>query len=1111
MNSFILENQYSMKLTKANVYKKQLYLFFFLLGISLLIWYLGPHIPAIPLKTPEQRVYVIAIFYLAWILKFFLLDLMPPESPKSTVSEMDKKIAHLKGKFQGAIDFLKKTVIEKHGKKINLAHLPWYLIIGPKGAGKTTLLAKSTIHFILAKVAKDKAITPSDSCDFWVTRDLVLVDIPGSYQSEKKGAADAGRLWHYLLKLIHQFHKHKSIPGIIVTLNLPELIKEERTKKNQTVYDLKKQLIDLWNEFKKPLHLHIVITKCDLLPGFNEYFSECTRDELIQAWGVGIPSIKKNENVIDVFTERFNALIKRLNSQLITRLHQERNAEMRSLIKDFPLHIERLKETIAQLIKALKMPQVHFQSVHLTSACQEPPEEKPTYLADNALHQSLPMLSQPHPPTRAYFIRQLLLHHLNPTIIETKSPARRLERRLIYATAFGVIVTAGVWLVRDFEYSVEQTYAIQNSLAEYQQMVQESTDPSERLMRAIPLLNALQNAANQSPEKWLTFYSQKPQRTAVTIYHQALQTLIFPEIKNIFETYLEKASTKNPEQVYAVLTAYLMLNDPAHFSANYITSQLHQLIPTTENPEVIAEITTHIDAALKTSEPTIKPNLKLVTQVQKQLTHLSHSNLGFVLLKNMENNNVDSLVSLGTQLGNPPLFTSKAVLTEIPSMFTEKEFLKITEEEVQIAATQVIRGNWVLGQNPLFTDEATINALAAELRSEYIAKYVDIWESLLANLTLVKPKNLMQVTQMVATLTGNHSPLLQVLDTIKQNTAFAPIKAASPKLQNLSVLLVDANSNPNNLLYQIFVSLQSLNTYLQNIMQATDQPSALFAATAKRMQAADMDPINSLFMIAEQSPEPMKTWLTSLAMETWECMLQDTAVYIENTWQKSIMPIYLNSIANRYPFDQKSTDEINLQQFIAFLGEPGVLTSFYQTFLKPFVNTDKQWHWQSVNNRQLPFTDFALERLEQASRIQRAFFPNGDNKLYVPFTLQPVTLDHKIKSVTFNINGQEIRYLKDQQNSARLLTWPGTNTLHETSVNFISLDNQLLSSSIKGDWGWFRLVTNATKTVRSRKEIELLFKIDGHTAKYILFTEGHFNPFLPLNFERFALPQKLST
>jgi len=68
-------------------------------------------------------------------------------------------------------------------------------------------------------------------------------------------------------------------------------------------------------------------------------------------------------------------LIKRINKQLIWRLHQERNPLARPYIKDFPLHIERLKEAVITLLKTLALPDLLISGVYLTSATQSKTED----------------------------------------------------------------------------------------------------------------------------------------------------------------------------------------------------------------------------------------------------------------------------------------------------------------------------------------------------------------------------------------------------------------------------------------------------------------------------------------------------------------------------------------------------------------------------------------------------------------------------------------------------------------------------------------------------------------------------------------------------------------
>src|SRR5690606_32490540 len=132
---------------------------------------------------------------------------------------------------------------------------------------------------------------------------------------------------------------------------------------------------DIQQHFPHALPCYLLITKCDLLSGFAEFFAESAHDEIAQAWGVTFNS-SKGGKLHDIFADHFNALIKKLNQQLIWRLHQERNPMARPYIKDFPLQVERLKEFISDFIKKSYGAHLNLalKGVYLTSATQSEPD-----------------------------------------------------------------------------------------------------------------------------------------------------------------------------------------------------------------------------------------------------------------------------------------------------------------------------------------------------------------------------------------------------------------------------------------------------------------------------------------------------------------------------------------------------------------------------------------------------------------------------------------------------------------------------------------------------------------------------------------------------------------
>lgn len=963
-----------------NIKGKNLIALISLIIFSLIIWFVGPLLMIgnqYILQQPEKRFYIIALFFVVWMLYLFIKQ--ENHIFSSIPSEFQNKMQILQERFKGAIHFLKKTSLNnKNSSHTNLSHLPWYLLIGPNDAGKTTLLANANINYILTKQFKQEKIGFSDSCDWWVARDLVLVDIPGSYLKEKNNY-----LWDAFIGLIKKNCHRETLRAVVITFPFAEYIKQPALQqKNQLrIEEIKQKILLLQQAFSSQVAFFIIATKCDQLTGFQDFFADCSTEELSQAWGITIPFRKTNENLYEIFNDRFNALIKRLNNQLIWRLHQERNANSRPAIKDFPLQIERLKESISLFLKSLDLPKLNLQGVYLTSAFQNGTEDlsNQSQIINPNANQVVQLLRIPPLPSKPFFVRQCLLHGLlslqGNTTENTTAPKKPWRKQLTYVTAIIVISMAALLLGHDFQQGVLQVYSIQNNLAQYQLSIQQSAQDGDQLIRALPLLNTLQAAATRKIynvshfDNLLSFYSDKSQKTASKVYQQALQTIVLPAVKNTFEIYLKNAGDKDPVQIYAVLKAYLMLSDPSHLDVSYIGTTLKQIMTNDLfQKQTLNELISHINPAMQYSSKSLVLSQELITQIRGKLKALSIQDLAFVILKNMNNNNAGSTISLVTQ--NPStVFSSKQISEQIPILFTAEKFGSIYSQDILDAARASLTGDWVIGNGQ--SNDSGIDVLAQQLRARYVANYVDLWESLLDNLNLIDLTSLDKTNAVITTLTSDSSPLLQLLQTFKVNTSFAPILSASPNIHSLNTLLSSARTDQENPLYQIFVTLKELNTYLNDILNSNDIGYAAFSVAENRMQSPVGDPITQIVFLAERIPDPVKGWLNTLASKSWYFILKETSQYIENAWQLNIAPVYRAEFASRFPFDPDGHEEVDLQQFVSFVQKQGTFAMFYQRYLKGFINDDgKKWEWRIVDNQKLPFSNSALEQIEQTSRLQ---------------------------------------------------------------------------------------------------------------------------------------------
>lgn len=360
-------------------------------------------------------------------------DFMTSLKPKqTTMATNDGGIANesllLESRLKGAIQFLKTTQLTRQNKPIYLNNFPWYMLIGQSESGKSSLLANSNLNFILEKSAAQQGVkgVTSNQCDWWVTQELVLIDVPGSFTTLKtRKLSHANKLWHAFINYMVKWRGKDALSGVILTISLPELM--QRQMREQLIDSLKYQISFLKDKLGADLPFYITLTKCDLIPGFTDFFGDSSTEELSQAWGV--PFLEDNVAVEDAFITRFNTLIKRLNKQLIWRLHQERNPRAKVYIKDFPLQVERVKEALYEVIQALARSNAghcHIKGIYLTSALQPTYEEDsqqsyPQTVSGDAFQQSLQIMKNPEIPRQSYFIKQFFMQAL-PSVRAQNQP-----------------------------------------------------------------------------------------------------------------------------------------------------------------------------------------------------------------------------------------------------------------------------------------------------------------------------------------------------------------------------------------------------------------------------------------------------------------------------------------------------------------------------------------------------------------------------------------------------------------------------------------------------------------------------------------------------------------
>lgn len=868
-----------MKLSRPDILRRQLVPCTLLIALTALIWLGWPQLNTVP--PVASRLYLTLAIYLTWALKLIFIDLSPPTHSSPALSpELRKQFTVLEGRLDGVLRFLQKTPLSHRGTSSHFAALPWHLIIGPKGSGKTAFLAHSGMRFALSKKFTEEAlaaIPPSTTSEWWVTRDLVLVDTPGSWS-----------LWQAFLSLLQKKDTLTKLSGVVVTLNLPELMQQGGTSFERTLDLLRNQIKHLRATLGHHLSFYLVITKCDLLRGFSEFFRDSSREELASAWGITLPPRDNKTRLQDVVAQRFNQLIKQLNSQLVLRLHQERDIRLRPLIKDFPLEIERLRDQILQSLN-LTAPDLPLRGIWLTSATQA----ADVSLTDREVHQtgthltlSAPLLWHAVPtPSKSYFIRNVIQHGL-PGWSGKVLPRQKHNvsfRRSLYTLAGGLLVAAVIVLGKDFSEGVSEIQVLENSIQRYEEAVHQSVPLRPTPARTLALVTALQTEQPglDGPlrgfhQRLISYYSARARLEASKLYIEALKTLLLPSLAQSLDAWLQNISNKTaPGQLYSILSARLMLSGDIPLDAHKLLKALTGITDLSQDQTTTARFMAQMEK-IKQYAFKIPADPDRIEQARQQLTHLPVWQLGMLLLENnfIAPNSPDE--------------------SQMPPLFMKRQFDRIIQQDIPETVRETLSGNLILGKKITHIDRRVTGSVMTLLSNRFLQNYAKTWVQRLHHLTLTKPADLFATDALIAGFIDGSAPEWQALQSVSDNTSFSPILQMNPALTSLNSLFAEDPRNNQSRRYQNKTALNWLHQTLQGILTAEDPREAASERIRQSVQSPDKNSFGHLREIAQENPEPLKTWLTQIADTSW----RQTVV---QSGMDTVSPVLLEALSQIHP------------------------------------------------------------------------------------------------------------------------------------------------------------------------------------------------------------------
>lgn len=303
-------------------------------------------------------------------------SLLAQSGPTELVPPPEKaRHAELEARFRESLERLRGSRLGGGGERA-LYTLPFQVMMGPSGAGKTTLIRGSGLDFLQGseKIEAVSGIGGTRDCNWWFTNHGIILDTAGRYTSEE---ADHDE-WLAFLRLLRQHRSKKPIDGVIIAVGVESLMADARGGGGavEVARDLRRRVDELCQELDVIPPIYVLVTKCDLLPGFRESFAEMSEREREQIWGFTLP-IQAAQPIEVVFAREFGALLERVEARALWRVDQDRSRpDRQTSLLALLSELQVLGEELSRLVEGLMRPdryrhELLLRGVYFTSGSQE--------------------------------------------------------------------------------------------------------------------------------------------------------------------------------------------------------------------------------------------------------------------------------------------------------------------------------------------------------------------------------------------------------------------------------------------------------------------------------------------------------------------------------------------------------------------------------------------------------------------------------------------------------------------------------------------------------------------------------------------------------------------
>ena len=305
----------------------------------------------------------------------------------------------------------------------DLYSLPWYVVCGEPGSGKTEAVRRCKVGFPPGLQDEMQGAGGTINMHWWFTNHAVLIDTAGKllFQETPPGTTTE---WTEFLNLLRTSRPHCPINGLLLVIPSESLIKDTFDEIESKAGKIARQLNTIQRVLDVRFPVFVLITKCDKIVGFREFFAGVKNPQLQdQMTGWSNPAPLDTPFQLEAVSQHLAEVVKRIGRRQLgmlkdpvpTDASKRRMDEVDSLyalsasIGALAPRLRKYLETIF-VVGGQSAKPLFLRGIYFTSALTEGKELDTELAAALGLSEDQLPASKAWERERSYFLKDLFLY-----------------------------------------------------------------------------------------------------------------------------------------------------------------------------------------------------------------------------------------------------------------------------------------------------------------------------------------------------------------------------------------------------------------------------------------------------------------------------------------------------------------------------------------------------------------------------------------------------------------------------------------------------------------------------------------------------------------------------